>query len=124
MLSVYQPADFWVRCNQEIFVIVFVTNAARTARSTTNSPPNPPASGGLPEASDLGGAVLEFHGQAADGDLCVLGWAMELELATPEQVLRWAHGRWGAELTLATSFQAEGMILFICAINSVCRFAS
>ncbi len=61
--------------------------------------------------ADWAGAVLEFPGPAADGDLCVLGWAMELELATPEQVLRWAHGRWGSELTLATSFQAEGMVL-------------
>lgn len=65
--------------------------------------------GGIRDAQ--AGAVLEFPGLAADGDLCVLGWAMELELATPEQVLRWAHGRWGSELTLATSFQAEGMVL-------------
>ncbi len=52
-----------------------------------------------------------FQGSDADTDLCVLGWAMELETATPEQVLHWAAGRWGDGLTLATSFQAEGMVL-------------
>ncbi len=57
------------------------------------------------------GATLDVHGSPAELDLCTLGWAVELEPAAPDQVLGWAHERWGRGLTLATSFQAEGMVL-------------
>ena len=37
--------------------------------------------------------------------------AVELDSATPQEVLAWALDRWGAQAALCTSFQAEGMAL-------------
>ncbi|HWN44040.1 MAG TPA: phosphoadenosine phosphosulfate reductase family protein, partial [Thermoanaerobaculia bacterium] len=37
--------------------------------------------------------------------------AMELDFATPQEVLGWALERWGSSVALCTSFQAEGMAL-------------
>ncbi len=35
----------------------------------------------------------------------------DLEEKSPEELLRWASARWGEDLVLVTSFQAEGMVL-------------
>lgn len=37
--------------------------------------------------------------------------AVELDDATPQEVLAWAIERWGSQVALCTSFQAEGMAL-------------
>ena len=37
--------------------------------------------------------------------------ALELDFATPQEVLGWALERWGSRMALCTSFQAEGMAL-------------
>jgi phosphoadenosine phosphosulfate reductase len=37
--------------------------------------------------------------------------AVELDDATPQEVLAWAIERWGAQVAICTSFQAEGMAL-------------
>src|SRR3954447_27013341 len=37
--------------------------------------------------------------------------AVDLDFATPQEVLRWALERWGSQVAISTSFQAEGMAL-------------
>src|SRR5215218_9419582 len=37
--------------------------------------------------------------------------ALELDFATPQEVLGWTLERWGNSVALCTSFQAEGMAL-------------
>jgi thioredoxin-dependent adenylylsulfate APS reductase len=37
--------------------------------------------------------------------------AVELDFATPQEVLEWALERWGRKVAISTSFQAEGMAL-------------
>src|SRR5882672_8575597 len=37
--------------------------------------------------------------------------AVDLDFATPQEVLRWTLERWGRKVAISTSFQAEGMAL-------------
>lgn len=48
---------------------------------------------------------------AVDDEIDIARLADSFETRGPEELLAWAIGRWGDRLTLATAFQAEGMVL-------------